>query len=42
MPKFTYTVTVHTDTAERAEQVMMERIMHDEWYGFDYTVNFSN
>ena len=42
MPAFTFTVTVYTDTAGHAEQVMQERIMHDEDLGFDYTVNFSD
>jgi hypothetical protein len=32
MPKFTYTVTVETDTQAEADQVIAERINYDEPY----------
>lgn len=40
MPTFTYTVTVEAPGEAEAEQVMAERLAHDEDYGFPYTVNF--
>lgn len=36
----TFIVTVTGCDAEQAEQVMGERLLHDEDYGFDYSVNF--
>lgn len=39
--KFGYLVTVQTDSEDHAEQVMAERLGHDEDYGFDYTVTYS-
>lgn len=38
---FTAIVTVTTDSQEHAEQVLSERLLHDEDYGFDYTVNYA-
>jgi hypothetical protein len=37
---FRFIVRVDTDSAERALQVMTERIYYDEDYGFDYQVAF--
>ena len=36
----TFTVTVSGCTAEQAEQVMAERLEHDEDYGFDYRIGW--
>ena len=36
--RFTFILNVETDTAEHAEQVVGERLGHDEDYGFDYSV----
>lgn len=36
----TYTVTVDAASSEKAEVVMNERIMCDEDYGFDYTIDY--
>lgn len=38
MSEFVYTVVVSADNKEQAEQVMRERLDHDEDYGFDYTL----
>lgn len=38
MATYVFAVTVETDTAAQAAQVMAERIDHDEDYGFAYTV----
>lgn len=38
---FKFTVTVTADTAREAEQVMAERLGHDEDYGFDYELGYS-
>lgn len=38
---FTAVVTIVTDSQEHAEQVLGERLLHDEDYGFDYTVNYT-
>jgi hypothetical protein len=38
MSKFTYTVEVHAENKEQADQVIRERIDHYEDYGFDYRV----
>jgi hypothetical protein len=37
---FRFLVTVETDTREQAEQVMAERISHDEELGFEYTIDW--
>ncbi len=37
--KFRYVVTVEADSKEQADQVISERVYHDEWYGFDYTIS---
>jgi hypothetical protein len=39
MPKFTAVVIVECETEEQANQVLAERLAHDEDYGFDYEVN---
>ena len=38
MSEFVYTVVVSADNKEQAEQVMRERLDHDEDNGFDYTL----
>lgn len=38
MRQFQYTVSVTADTRAQADQVIDERIHHDEDYGFDYTI----
>jgi len=38
VPQYTFAVTVTTDTAEHAAQVMRERIGPDEDYGFEYRI----
>ena len=40
MAYYNYLVTVQTDTQEHADQVMAERIYHDEDYGFEYRMAF--
>jgi hypothetical protein len=35
-----FTVTIKGCTREQAEQVIRERLGHDEDYGFNYTLNF--
>ena len=40
MSKYQYLVTVETTTKEQATQVMAERLSTDEWYGFDYQVEY--
>jgi hypothetical protein len=40
MSNFIYTVTVACASQAEADQVMAERMAHDEDYGFDYTVWF--
>lgn len=35
---FHFTVIVTAETREQAEQVLRERIEHDEDYGFDYSI----
>lgn len=37
---FTFTVTVTCETMAEAEQVMTERLGHDETYGFDYDLDW--
>ena len=39
-PVFHYLVTVTAETRELAEQVMNERIGHDEELGFEYTIDW--
>lgn len=36
----TFTVTISGCTPEQAEQVIAERISHDEDYGFPYTIRY--
>lgn len=36
----TFTVYVNGCTAEQAVQVMNERVMYDEDYGFEYTISW--
>lgn len=38
--EFTYTVTIAAGSRSLADQVMAERIGHDEDYGFDYTIGY--
>ena len=38
--KHRFVVTVEAETREQARQVMSERIGHDEWYGFDYQIDW--
>lgn len=40
MKTFRYLVTVEAETVEQAEQVICERIMYDEDYGFDYSIDW--
>lgn len=40
MADFTYTVIVTANSKDEADQVMMERILFEEDYGFDYTINY--
>ena len=42
MSKFTYTVTVHAENKEQADQVIRERMYHDEDYGCDYEVEIED
>jgi hypothetical protein len=42
MPRFEYRVFVDTDTEEHATTVMNERIDIDEWYGFDYQIQWTS
>jgi len=37
---FEFKVSVTAETREQAEQVMAERINHDEDYGFDYQIGW--
>lgn len=37
---YTTTVSINCETAEQANQVLAERLGHDEDYGFDYTVDY--
>ena len=39
MSEFVYTVVVSAEKQEEANQVMRERLDHDEDYGFKYTLN---
>lgn len=38
--EFTFTVTVEADNEAQADQVMAERLSHDEDYGFNYLVTW--
>lgn len=38
--KYAFTVTIFTDTEEQANQVMAERLGHDEDYGFPYEIRW--
>jgi hypothetical protein len=40
MPNWHYVVTVTADTESEADQVMAERLDHDEDYGFVYQLNY--
>jgi hypothetical protein len=40
LPVNRFTVSVNGCTSEQAEQVLRERLGHDEDYGFDYQINF--
>lgn len=39
MNEFVYTVVVSAENQEEANQVMRERLDHDEDYGFEYSLN---
>lgn len=39
--RFFYTVYVDCDQRGQADQVMAERLEHEEDYGFDYTIGYS-
>jgi hypothetical protein len=36
--EYRYIVTIGADSVEKADQVIIERLGHDEDYGFDYTL----
>lgn len=40
MSTFEYVVRIDAATREQADQVMAERLDHDENYGFPYTVGY--
>lgn len=40
MKKFTYLVTVEAETEAQATEIMTNRIDVDEWYGFDYHIEW--
>jgi hypothetical protein len=40
MADYLFTVTVSTEHYDEAEQVMRERVYHDEDYGFPYQIDF--
>ena len=42
MIKFTYTVEIYAENKEQADQVIRERINHDDDYGFDYEVEIKD
>ena len=42
MSKFIYTVAVHAENKEQADQVIRERIDHDEDYSFAYRVEIED
>ena len=42
MTRYHFTVSVECDTQEQANQVMAERLQHEEDYGFDYTIHYMN
>jgi len=39
MNEFVYTVVISAENKKQAEQVLRERLDHDEDYGFKYTLN---
>ena len=39
MNEFVYTIVISAENKEEAEQVLRERLDHDEDYGFNYTLN---
>lgn len=41
MDHYTAIITIDTDTADNAQQVLNERLNYDEDYGFPYEVNYS-
>lgn len=41
MNRYTAIITIDTDTADNAQQVLNERLNYDEDYGFPYEVNYS-
>jgi hypothetical protein len=42
MPKFHWDIEVECDTEAQAEQVIAERLSHDEDYGFDYRIEYGH
>jgi hypothetical protein len=40
MKEHKFVVTVESETYEQALRVMMERIGHNEDYGFEYTIDW--
>lgn len=40
--RFTTTVTIEAVTAAQAHRVLGERLLHDEDYGFDYSINYGD
>lgn len=41
MATFTYTVRVECKDSAQADEVMAERLLPEEDYGFDYAISFS-
>lgn len=41
MPKYIYLVTVDTALPEYADEVIQQRLGHDEDYGYDYTLEYN-
>lgn len=37
-----YIVTISNCSKEQADKVINERLSWDEWYGFDYNINFKS
>ena len=42
MKKYTFITTVEANSADEANQVIAERLGHDEDYGFDYRVDWED
>ena len=40
--KYYFIITVDTDTEDHADQVIAERVLHDENYGFNYTIDYEH